>query len=376
MRLGSILQQNGLFENAVFSLYGADSIWDNGFPVQMPVFSLNGRNPGKRGFPWLDFRLLGELRRMLHEFEPDLVLAHGGDTFNYGAVVKFLSRKPGMARVVYKNIGTASFWVRPGPRSILNRLLVKGFDAVVSVSQYTRRDFMNLYRLPEAKVSYIPNGVVPDEFDTSNQSQTRFQVRREFGLPERDLVLISVGNLSEEKGHGTLLEVSGALVRDGLDNRLLIVGDGPLRQALEEQARQPELAGRVHFLGRRSDVPRLLAAADIFVLSSKTEGMPGVLVEAGFAGLPSVAFAVGGVAEVVEHGITGLLAPPGDLTGFASALADLHQDHDARARMGSAARQRCRDLFDIRQVAQQYEELFLNILGVSPKDREWAIARK
>jgi glycosyltransferase involved in cell wall biosynthesis len=89
-----------------------------------------------------------------------------------------------------------------------------------------------------------------------------------------------------------------------------------------------------------------------------------------------VAFDVGGVAEVVEDGVTGLLVSPGDSAGFAAALVRLHRDPGTRARMGNAARQRCRESFDIRQVAQQYEEVFLNILGVPPKGREWAIVRK
>jgi L-malate glycosyltransferase len=369
-QLATCLENNGRFRNAVCALHQGNG---EGLALgNLPVFRLGGPTGFFRKVG-LDPRLLSRLLGAMGEIQPDIVVAHGSDTLKYSAVASLFYRR---AAFIYRNIGTASVWANSPVKVGLNRLLLRRMNSVVSVSQYTRRDFINVYRLPEDRVVYIPNGVDAAGFDSSNENPTRTQVRRELGLFDGDLALISVGNLSEEKGHCDLLAVMGELGRTGLDYHLIIVGDGPLRSPLEEQARRLDLVNRVHFLGRRNDVPRLLAAADIFVLSSRTEGMPGVLVEAGLAGLPSVAFDVGGVAEVVEHGVTGLISAAGDLTGFVGALADLCHDPDARARMGNAARQRCQDPFDIRQVAQQYQELFLNILGVSPKEREWAVVKK
>jgi glycosyltransferase involved in cell wall biosynthesis len=124
----------------------------------------------------------------------------------------------------------------------------------------------------------------------------------------------------------------------------------------------------VHFLGGRHDVPRLLASADLFVLPSETEGMPAVLIEAGMSGLPSVAFNVGGVPEVLDPGVTGILVAPGDPTAFGEALAGMCLDRDGRAHMGDAARLRCRDLYDMSKVAREYEDLFLKVAKSGPRE--------
>jgi glycosyltransferase involved in cell wall biosynthesis len=240
-------------------------------------------------------------------------------------------------------------------------MFLRRVGAVVSVSEYTRRDFIEVYHLPEARVVLIPNGVEAKEFQSRHSSPVRNQVRRELGLSDQDLLLISVGNLSAEKGHQHLLAGISDLTRTRRDVQLLVVGDGPLRQQLELRSRELGLSERVHFLGSRPDVPRLLASADLFVLPSETEGMPAVLIEAGMSGLPSVAFNVGGVAEVLDPGATGLLVAPGDLTGFGEALAQLCRDPVGRAHMGDAARRRCRERFDMPEVAREYEDLFLKM---------------
>ena len=96
-------------------------------------------------------------------------------------------------------------------------------------------------------------------------------MRQELEIPESSIVLISVGNLSQEKGYADLLSLLGDLSPNGIENHLVLVGEGPLREPLQQQARQLGLADRVHFLGRRSDVPHLLSGSDLFVLPSKTE---------------------------------------------------------------------------------------------------------
>lgn len=294
-----------------------------------------------------------------------MIVAHGGDTLKYTASACLFYRN---VSTVYRNIGTASVWANSSSKIKLNRLLLNQIDAVVSVSRSIKQDFIKVYRQSEEKVTYIPNGVDATEFEACRTSPVRAEVRSELSLPPKDIALVSVGNLSEEKGHGELLTIMGGLAQSGLAIHLVIVGDGPLRPQLEQQARRLDLTNQVRFLGRRDDVSRVLAGADIFVLSSRTEGMPAVLIEAGMAGLPSVAFDVGGVAEVIEHGVTGILVSPGDLAGFGEALTTLCLDQDCRTRMGDAAQQWCGDLFDIRKVAMEYEELFLKLLKSAPRE--------
>jgi glycosyltransferase involved in cell wall biosynthesis len=361
-KLANCIEKNGRFKNGVCALFAGKS---EGVPVgDLPMFRLNGR-PGILDRLGLDPGLLARLCGAMRDFRPGIVVAHGSDTLKYSACASIFYRK---AAILYRNIGTASIWANSAARVTVNRILLRRMGGVVSVSEYTRRDFIGVYHLPETRVVLIPNGVDAAEFQTEHLSPARGQVRRELGRSEQELLLISVGSLSGEKGHRLLLTAIGDLTRTRRDVHLLVVGDGPLRPQLEMYTRELSLSDRVHFLGSRPDVPRLLASADLFVLPSETEGMPAVLIEAGMSGLPSVAFDVGGVAEVLDPGVTGLLVAPGDLAGFGEALARLCLDQDGRARMGDAARQRCRDRFDMPKVAREYQDLFLKLSRSAPRE--------
>jgi glycosyltransferase involved in cell wall biosynthesis len=361
-QLASCIEGHGLFKNSLCSLYNDN----DDLPVgELPVFKLDGQSSIFRGAainPQLVSRLYGTLRK----FQPDLLVAHGSDTLKYSGSVRFLYRK---AFTVYRNIGPASVWANSLMKVKLNRLFLSQMDAVVSVSEYTRRDFISVYGMAEERVACIPNGVDASDFNSGPDATARDQIRRELGVAPTEMALISVGNLSSEKGHLGLLPVVRDLRNAGLVDHLILLGDGPLRQELEGQARGLGLGNRVHFLGRRCDVARLLSAADLFVLPSKTEGMPAVLVEAGLAGLPSVAFAVGGVPEVIEHQTTGLLVTPGEYQEMRGAVATLCQDKWRRREMGEAARRRCLEYFSMQRVASEYEALFLKMLKDSTGER-------
>lgn len=356
--LASCVEERGIFENGLCSLYEDN----DDLPVDgLPVFQLNS-SAGVLSKAPLNPRLVFQLRDVLKKFQPQVLVAHGSDTLKYTGAISLFNRK---IRSVYRNIGIASHWANSSGKVYLNRLFLSQINAVVSVSEYTRQDFIDVYRTPEARVICIPNGVDTHQFCAGDRFSMRSQVRQEMGIGIEDLVLVSVGNLSEEKGHGTVLPIVQELNQTQLADHLLLLGDGPLSPDLESQARELGIADKVHFLGRRSDVGRVLAAADIFVLPSKSEGMPAVLIEAGLSGLPSVAFNVGGVVEVIEDQATGLVVPPQDHREMGKKLAALCRDSQLRAKMGEAARRRCLELFSIQKVASQYEALFLQLLGTT-----------
>ena len=359
-QLACCMEQGGLFESGLFSIYGGgDPLPVNG----LPLFNLDSRQRPFDSRLNLDIRTVAKLYQTMREFQPDVILAHGSSTLKHATLAGVLYRK---ATSVYRNIGAASSWSNSRAKIGFNRLLLKGIDAVVSVSQYTRQDFAQVYRYPEERLRFIANGVDVSPFEPVVLRSARFEVRKDLGLPPAAKVLINVGNLSWEKGQREFLTQFANGDGFGPDVHLLLVGDGPLRQALEQQIWQLKIHARVHILGTRSDVPRLLAAADVFILPSKTEGMPAVLIESGLAGLPSVAFDVGGVGEVVEHRVTGLLVPPGRLDMFSRSVSALCQDAFRRSEMGAAARQRCRERFDMRVIAEQYQEFMLGLVGVEP----------
>ena len=294
------------------------------------------------------------------KFQPDILLAHGSSALKYGAVSRLFYRK-GLA--VYRNIGLASFWARGRLRVWANRLCLRAFDATVSLSSRTREDFVHLYRVPPSKVWAIPNGVDPTPFERVRDASVRQGYRRCLGIEEDQVALISVGKLSPEKDQGQLLEVVARARGQGIPAKLLLVGEGPLKEEIQGGIARMGLEGQALMLGLRDDVPSLMAAADLFLLSSKTESMPAVLIEAGLAGLASVAYNVGAVADVVKDGRTGILVPQGQLGLFVQAALSLMKDARRRHALGAAAREHCQEHFDLRKVASMYGALFLRLLA-------------
>jgi glycosyltransferase involved in cell wall biosynthesis len=138
----------------------------------------------------------------------------------------------------------------------------------------------------------------------------------------------------------------------------LIVGDGQLRGEVEAAVARRGTGERTRLLGARDDVPDLLQASDVLLFASCSEGMPATVLEAGIAGLPVAGYAVAGVAEVVEPGVTGLLAPPGDPRRLGAHVLALLADPGCRRELGAAARERCRARFDIQAVAPRYLDLY------------------
>src|SRR5262249_30156536 len=147
------------------------------------------------------------------------------------------------------------------------------------------------------------------------------------------------------------------------DARLVLIGEGPEREKIEDLVREKKLENNVLLLGLRKDVPRLLPAADLFLLTSVSEGIPLTVIEAMAAGLPVVSTAVGGLAEVVEDGRTGLLAPARDDAALAEKVLWLAADAGARESMGRAGGDRARAVFSESQMNDKYQCLYREMLG-------------
>ncbi|MCH7553279.1 MAG: glycosyltransferase family 4 protein [Chloroflexi bacterium] len=303
---------------------------------------------------------LNEFRRLLWDFRPDLIMAHGSKSLKYAALSRFLS--PGSKRI-YRNIGTASFWAGNRLKVMVNKMLLRSFDAVVSLSPRMRDDFQRTYNFDPRRIEVIPNGVDGRSYAYEDREELRRQQRAALGLSPEDQVLISVGKLSHEKGPDRLPSLIRDLRQEGLAAHLLMVGDGPMLEELRNETRRLGIDPFVHFLGLRRDVPMILPAADVFVLPSRTEAMPSVVAEAGMAGLPVVAYGVGAIPEVVRHDVTGLVAPAEDQACFRQAVLELLQDEDRRRAMGVAGRAHSLQHYELRTIATQYERLFLRVVN-------------
>jgi glycosyltransferase involved in cell wall biosynthesis len=175
--------------------------------------------------------------------------------------------------------------------------------------------------------------------------------------------LIAVGRLKAPKDFLTLVRALAAL--PGGSFEALIVGDGPDRAQVEAEIERLGLEGSVRLTGERSDVPELLADADIFVLSSRSEGLPVSVLEAMAAELPVVASAVGGLAELVDDGGTGILVPAGDEQALAQALGRLVEDAELRRKLGAAGRARAEERFDLEAFRRAHLDLYHRQLALA-----------
>jgi glycosyltransferase involved in cell wall biosynthesis len=290
-------------------------------------------------------------RRMAERFrldEVDLVHCHNITALFHGARA---ARGAGRLPVLY----TEHDREMPAPwrHRVLHRWLARRVTAVVAVCDQLRRDLIRTEGFPPERTGTLVNGV-PDPH--GRYAGTRGAARAELGWDDSPVVL-AVGSLTDVKNHAGLIDLFAGVRETSPGARLVIAGEGPLRGLLEERAgRLP--AGAVDLLGERDDVDRLLVAADVFVLSSHSEGLSLSLIEAHGAGRPTVAFDVGGNGEVLQQGETGRLAPAGDATAFAAALTGLLGDADERARMGATARQRYLDVFTHARMVDNYVALY------------------
>jgi starch synthase (maltosyl-transferring) len=226
---------------------------------------------------------------------------------------------------------------------------------IIAVSDGIASELINRYGIDPAKVVVIPNGIEPDRLQPT---RTRAAVREELGIDASVPLVLQIGRLTPQKGYDLLIAAMPAVRERHPEVRLLCVGDGPDLELLEALAASHHMENRIYFAGHREDVPDLLAAADLIVLASRSEGMPYSLLEAMGMGMAVVATRIGGIAEVVEDETTGVLVPAESPPALASAIIDLLGDEPRRARLGSAARSVVMQRFTAAATAESVVELY------------------
>lgn len=248
---------------------------------------------------------------------------------------------------------------------LFERMIAPITDARICVS----RDILEIRRTREGtsadKLFYIPNGVDTDVF--AHPARTRAEVMAEFGWSEASPFVISVGRLEPEKNYDLLIRAVERLCSRYPSVRLLLVGDGRCRVQLESLVESMRLDGRVKLAGARDDIPDLLAAADVFVLSSLKEGLPVSLLEAMAAGKAVVATSVGGIPETIRDRDNGFLVPPGDVEALADAIGRFAADPSLGARLGSAAREDAAREYAIERIVGRVEDLYAGLCAKKVK---------
>jgi glycosyltransferase involved in cell wall biosynthesis len=295
-------------------------------------------------------RLACELRRL----RPDVVQVHYVTVDAWGFLL--LRRLLGF-RVVLTAHGSDALQPRPHNARALPELLRRA-DAVTAVGPAVAEELSRRSGRPITTVRVVPNGIRTDAWSRPSGSTA----------PSNTQTVVAVGRLVPVKGHDVLLEAWAAVQRQLPQGRLVVVGDGPSRAALTGQAEALGIAGSVEWAGHQppEQLREQLHRAAVFVLPSRSEGVPLALLEAAAAGLPSVATAVGGVPALLAQG-GGLLVPPEDPEALAEALLTLLRQPEVAARCSRAAVLTA-SLYDVAQTAAAYEDLFHELVGgASPR---------
>ncbi len=235
-------------------------------------------------------------------------------------------------------------------------------DRVIAISRAVLRRVQDA---AVARAGLIYNGIDAERFARPGDGA---ELRSEYGLTRNTPVVGMVGRFSFEKGVPDFLESAALVSRDIPEARFMIAGDAvfpgnrPLQDEAVKLAGNPLLRERVIFTGEREDIEALYAALDVVIVPSRREGFGRVAAEAGAAGKPVVATAVGGLPEIIADGETGILVPPRNPAAMAAAVIGLLRDGDLRRAMGGKARKRVGDFFDIRRTAAETENLYLSLL--------------
>lgn len=306
----------------------------------------------KDGFdPGLIFRLARLLKR------ERVVICHSHNYLAqvYSTVASRLSRTP---VTVHTQHGMA--WLYRRKRWIKRRFLSYIADKTITVSTGARDAYIRSLRLPSHKVAVVPNGVDLTLFRSRPEAVMK---REEIGLKNGDMVVGTVARLSPEKDHFNLLRAFSLVTSSRGNVKLLLVGDGPMRDKLKEMVRASGLMDKVVFLGNRRDVPELLNVIDIFVLPSLTEGLSMALLEAMATGKPIVATNVGGNPEIVMDGETGIIAPPRDPENMAGALLKILSNRELAREMGRKGRERVEKEFSLEKMTRGYEAIYEELLA-------------
>jgi glycosyltransferase involved in cell wall biosynthesis len=251
---------------------------------------------------------------------------------------------------------TAPDHLRSRFRTRLKRLACRGVARIATVSHEVADVVTHEWRVPSARVSVVHNGVQMPSIDEG----LRARRREELGASDSDVLLGTVAVFRPVKDLHTMLEAMALVVEQTSCARLVLIGDGRLRQELEATVERLGLTPFVRFTGWRTDASELLQALDVFVLSSVSEGISLALLDAMAAGVPAVVTSVGGNCEVIEEPRDGVLVPPREPQALAQALLALVGAPDRRRALGASGRRRVEKTFSFARMISDYRALYTN----------------
>lgn len=302
--------------------------------------------------PARDVRAVAALVSLIREFRPDIVHTHSSKAGILGRLAAFLGGVPCVVHSVH------GFGFTPAQRApvrsafvAVERLVAPLTTHFVAVSRANITEGVRRGLFARDDVTLIRSGFPLGEF--LEAPRHRAAVRRELAIGDDELLVGGIACLKPQKDPLTFAAVAARVLDRVPRARFVLAGDGEMRGALEQRLSALGVADRVHLLGWRDDVPRLMHAMDVLLHTARWEGLPRVLPQAMAAGLPVVATAVDGAPEAIEDGVTGLLSAPRDVAGLAEGVIRLLDAAELRCRLGSAGRARVAEFSDERLVPAQ-----------------------
>jgi len=325
---------------------------------------LVGRQLSEAGFPVMtfcrrpriDLQCMGALRKFFQRHHVDLVHTHRYTPFFYAMAARRLESRP---PILFSEHGRPWPDQRRRRHVFFTRLALRATDRVVAVSGAVRQALIDNEGIPADRISIIHNGV---NLDACAAIEHRKAVRHQLCVRPDELLVLQVAHLEAVKDHATAIRAFQRVLGVQKNIRLALVGEGPQRPELEREIARRKLSPAVRLLGLRTDVAQLLQGADLFLLSSVSEGLPVTLLEAIAARLPVVATNVGGVGEVVVNRVTGLLVPAGNDSALAEAIVLLANNPHLRQQLGDQGRRRAEAAFSEAQMHAAYQACYEKML--------------
>lgn len=299
----------------------------------------------------LDLATVRALRGRIASKRPAAILANGGATLRYAIAARTLTRPKDRPLLAYSSIGEPMYWLRSPGHTRLQRILHGRPELIFAVSAMTRDQLVNDLGVPQARVHVAYTGVAKEYFLDGTR-------------PHEGIRLLFLGSLSPEKDPMAALDVIDGL-RTDCDVTLRFVGDGPLAHQLTAEIQSRGLTEIVEMTGSVEDVRPHLDWADVLLVVSRTEGLPGAVLEAGAAGVPAVAFDVGGTSETFIAGESGVIITPGDTHAMVDAVRSLASDNARIETMGASQRDFIKAKFDLDESIATYEALLAEELDRS-----------
>jgi glycosyltransferase involved in cell wall biosynthesis len=313
--------------------------------------------------PWHDFLALLWLAKLIRRERYDVIHTHETKA---SLLTRLAARIARVGPVIYGLHGVSfndplSSWRRQFYVWV-EKFTIGAADFIVSVSRDAIQQYHERGIGREIPSEIIYSGVDLREFDPTLGLEEATALRRSVGADDDDVLLINVGRFSRAKDQRSTIDAFARVLSKKPSALLLLVGEGGERSLCEQQARSLKVDHRVRFLGFRNDIPQLMEIADIHVLTSLREGLPRVAVEASLAKVPTVAFEVDGVHEIVHDGESGYITPSGDVEMLTERIVDLVVSVDLRRRMGQRAFEHATAHWDHHMMLRQLDSVYTQVL--------------